>query len=153
VRRRAARLVQSHGGGVRGFVCAVRRFPADDAFLCVLCNRTDAPFGELANALEDLLFGEECDLPGAPLDAGAAQKLVGTWQAPGLRLVVEPRDAVLAASLHWEQLAVTRGFLVGDDLAHVAFYDWNVRMPITVRFDADGAVAGLRLGDKELTRR
>src|SRR5262249_867556 len=37
------RVVQSHGGAVRGFVCEIRRLPEDDGCVFVLANRDDAP--------------------------------------------------------------------------------------------------------------
>ncbi len=37
------KTVQSHGGGVRGFACEVRRLPDDDGCVLVLSNRDDVP--------------------------------------------------------------------------------------------------------------
>ena len=52
------RLVQFHGGSVRGFVCRIRRYPEQDACLFVLSNRDDIPVGKVANTLEGILFGD-----------------------------------------------------------------------------------------------
>ncbi len=51
------RLVHSHGGGVRGFVCEMRRYPEQDALLVVLANRDDSPLRRVVADLEKILFG------------------------------------------------------------------------------------------------
>src|SRR5690606_18523910 len=130
VRRSHGRLVQSHGGSVRGFVCDVRRHPDDDAFVAVLCNRTDAPFGELANAIEALLFGERLPDPPAPLPAARARELVGAWVADGARLVVEPAGELLRARIEWRDYPPSRGFVTGKDLARAALFDWHEVSPL-----------------------
>jgi CubicO group peptidase (beta-lactamase class C family) len=70
VRTRDGRRVQQHGGSVRGFLCDVRRLPDQNAFVAVLCNRGDAPMGEVANGVEAILFGATIDVP-LPLSANA----------------------------------------------------------------------------------
>lgn len=67
VRRGArGRQVQSHTGRVRGFVCEVRRYPEEDGCLFVLCNRDDAPARQVAQAAEELLFGDPPTVAGPP---------------------------------------------------------------------------------------
>jgi len=49
-------LVQSHGGGVRGFTCDMRRYPEQNAFLVILCNRDDFRLHALTEAIEAAMF-------------------------------------------------------------------------------------------------
>jgi hypothetical protein len=58
-RGKDGKLVHSHGGSVRGFICEMRRFPANDACLVVLCNRDDAPLHAAADRIEAVLFGRD----------------------------------------------------------------------------------------------
>lgn len=152
VRQHDHRTVQSHGGSVRGFVCDVRRYPDDSSFLCVLCNQTDAPFGELANALETLLFGGECELPPAPMAVAVGADLVGRWRGAGVALTVETQGGLLRARLAWGELPGSRGFLVGADLDHLGLYDWGTVAPLRVERDGAGKVVGVRLGSQRLQR-
>lgn len=152
VRSEQGRTVQRHGGAVRGFLGEVRRWPERDAFLGVLCNRTDGPFGEVVQGLEAILFGGKAELP-PPLPLALGRELVGTYAADGRRLVVVERGPALRAELHWgEGGPVTRGMLVGGDLAALQFFDGADRTPLAVQRAADGAVQALQLDRMRFVR-
>jgi CubicO group peptidase (beta-lactamase class C family) len=109
VRRVKKRLVQSHGGGVRGFICDVRRYPQEDACVFVLSNRDDAPVGVVAKGVEQLLFGEKLTarLP-RPVDAKLVVRLSGTYRdARGNILRVGLEGKILRATLTWTGGQVT----------------------------------------------
>lgn len=151
IRQHGDRTVQQHGGSVRGFVCDVRRHPDDDGCLFVLCNRTDAPFGELANALETLLFGGKLPLPPRPLPAAVGLALAGEWRGQASTLRIEVKAGLLRVHLRWggEHGPATRGFVVGDALEQAALFDWHECVP--VRFEPDGRT--LRLAGERYERR
>jgi CubicO group peptidase (beta-lactamase class C family) len=155
VRQQEGRLVQSHGGSVRGFLCEVRRYPGEDAFLCVLCNRTDGPFGPVVVGLEQILFGARIAVP-APLPVAIGGDLAGTWTAGELRLVVEPRGGVLCADLFWsgspDRGPVTRGVLSGRDLQGASLFDWKHATPLRVERAEGGGIAALVFRGQRLAR-
>jgi CubicO group peptidase (beta-lactamase class C family) len=157
VREEEGRRVQTHGGSVRGFLCDLRRYPDDDGFLCVLCNRTSGPFGQVVKGLEQVLSGARITVP-APLPVAAGRELVGTWVAdradrPGqgaagaMRIAIEERDGVLHAEQSWagspDRVAVLRGALAGPDLDGLQLFDWREAMPVRVERAAGGAVAAI----------
>lgn len=151
VRRDGDRTVQQHGGSVRGFACDVRRYPDDDGCLFVLCNHTAAPFGELANALAELLFGGKLPLPPPPLPAAAGLALAGEWHGSAAQLQIEVKGGLLRASLRWGggRGLQTRGFVVGDSLEQAELFEWHQSVPL--RLERDGAA--LRLAGERLVRR
>lgn len=151
VKQRNGRLVQSHGGSVRGFLCEIRRFPAANGFLAVLCNRDDGPMGEVGNAVEDLLFGGNRELPALlPADAGA--ELIGAWRSERARLVIERHDDRLRVLIEWDGIAAkSRGHLAGQDLDHAAFFDWRESLPLGVERTA-GKIAAVRVAGLQFRR-
>ncbi|MBL4846585.1 MAG: serine hydrolase [Planctomycetes bacterium] len=109
VKESKGRLVQSHGGGVRGFICDVRRYPKQDACVFVLCNNDAAPLGVVAQGVEQLLFGEKLTVslprPADPKDVAA---LSGTYRdAGGNVLKVGLEGKTLEATLTWTGGQVT----------------------------------------------
>ncbi len=144
------RVVQSHGGGVRGFVCEVRRYPNDDALLVVLSNRDDAPLRELVPALETILFGGDPaqDQPLAMLEQETAERLMGTYRDErGNQLVIGPGLILTAAQLRWSPPSgpVTRAVLGLDDEGTLAMYDGADTINLTVERDESGSVAALTI--------
>jgi len=132
---RSGRMVQSHSGSVRGFLADMRRYPGEDGFLVVLCNRDDAPLRRVADGVEAILFGGNArpltPRPGA-LDAELAAILVGTYSGPrGRVLKVMRMRGALRFELHWSPPngAVTRG-RVGKQGAAVVFDDGSKQYPI-----------------------
>ncbi len=150
VRERDGRLVQQHGGSVRGFLCDVKRFPAEDAFVAVLCNRDDGPMGEVSNGVEAILFGANRDVP-PPLPAAAGAALVGTWQGETGKLVVEQHGDRLRASIEWAKYPPSRGFLAGTRLAEVRFFDWHEAIPLDLE-QQGGKVTAIRLAGARFRR-
>ena len=141
VRVEQGRKVQRHGGAVRGFLSEVRRWPDEDALLCVLCHRTDGPFGEVVQGLESILFGGRAVMP-QPLPLAVGGELVGTWVEGDRRLIVRVAGVTLRAELHWgPEGPVTRGVLVGKDLEGLQFFDWREPTPLRVRRADKKAVA------------
>jgi CubicO group peptidase (beta-lactamase class C family) len=117
---RDGRLVQSHGGSVRGFVCEIRRYPVEDGCLFVLSNRDDAPLRRVADGVEELLFGGDpkpMKAPPPPLTEELAKAIAGRYLSDrGDELVIERAGAKVRFRLHWTRPAgaVTRG-IIGRD--------------------------------------
>lgn len=152
VKQRDGRTVQQHGGSVRGFLCELRRYPDENGCVAVLCNRDDAPMGEVANGVEALLFGARREVP-APLSATVGAELLGTWQADGGKLVVERHDDRLRARIEWaERLPLTRGHLVGGTVATAKFFDWHESLPLEVERAPAGTITALRLVGQRFAR-
>ncbi len=147
VRKRDGHRVQSHGGGVRGFVCEVRRYPDDDACVFVLCNRDDAPVGLVADALEQILFGRPVTvrLPKG-LDAALVARLTGRFvDAGGNRLDVEMADGKLRANVTWRQGKVSRMAIGRDDKGKLAVFQGGKAMALELGPVEDGEVKFLSI--------
>lgn len=121
-RRPGEGVVLSHGGGVRGFICEMRRYPEHDAAVIVLCNRDDAPLGFVVEGVERLLFGGgDADGAGAADGPGAALRALGEETQAALAgryrdergnvLVVEADGVATWARIEWAAGPVTRAIL------------------------------------------
>jgi CubicO group peptidase (beta-lactamase class C family) len=140
VEERNGRLVQHHGGGVRGFICQVRRFPTDDACLFVLCNDDGMPLWEATDYVEAALFGAEPVLPPLPLSPQAAADLVGTYEDErGTRLTIERRGATTHATLEYATGQRTAAYIGLDDEGQLVLWDWRERH--AARLGDDGALS------------
>lgn len=152
VRQLDGRVVQHHGGSVRGFLCEVRRFPAEDAFVVVLCNRDDGPMGEVANGVTTLLFGGAIEVP-KPLAAASGEGVLGDWRSAEGRIAIELHEGVLRVQAEWGAAkAKTRGYLAGSSLADVALFDWRTSLPLVIEMGSDRHVTALRLLGMRFTR-
>lgn len=160
VRKNArGRLVQFHGGGVRGFAAMLRRFPDQDGLLCVLANDDEAPIHQLADRLEALLFGDPApgpDLP-EPVDAKLAAALVGTYDSEGgRRLTIRQAGRALRVEILWSpgnaDGPVTRAVLGADQPDGVLLYEWSASTPLQVSRDAAGGVDTVTLGSDRYRR-
>ena len=103
VKRERGRLVQSHGGSVRGFVCMGRRYPQHDACVFVLSNDDSTPVRVVATAIEQMLFGEDVTVtyPGGA-DAAAGAFLVGEYSnAEGSKLKIMIVGNAIRAQVDW----------------------------------------------------
>lgn len=157
VRKNArGRLVQSHGGSVRGFVCEMRRFPDEDGCLIVLCNRDDAPARPLADALEAILFGDPSKVadPPRPLDAEVAKSMAGRYQdSRGAALIIEPDGKVTRLRIEWYANGpVTRAVLGLDARGDIVLYEWTEATKLTVDRDGMGSVSRITILDRPFTR-
>jgi CubicO group peptidase (beta-lactamase class C family) len=144
------RLVQSHGGAVRGFVCELRRYPKEDGCLFVLCNRDDVPVGQIAQAAEALLFADtgSFTMPPRSLSAELAQATTGRYEAAnGTSLAVTPDGKVTRAVVHWHAPngPVTRAVLGLDDRGDVVLYEWKDATKLEIARDEKGAVSELSI--------
>lgn len=146
VKERDGRLVQSHGGSVRGFLCDVRRYPDQDAFVAVLCNRDDGPMGEVANGVEALLFGGQREMP-KPLAASAGAELIGTWRSDADKLVIEPQGNRLRFRIEWAKYPLSRGFVTGSEPGKAQLFDWHEPMPLGLEWDG-GKLTAIRIANK-----
>jgi hypothetical protein len=131
------RLVQSHGGGVRGFVCELRRYPGEDGCLFVLCNSDDVPVQAIAGALEALLFDEPlpCKEPPRALGPELARAIAGNYEdAKGAKLSVEADGKVTRAQIHWSapRGPVTRAVLGLNARGEVVLYEWTAATNIEI---------------------
>ncbi|VAX42528.1 Beta-lactamase class C-like and penicillin binding proteins (PBPs) superfamily, partial [hydrothermal vent metagenome] len=127
---KGGRLVQSHGGGVRGFVSEVRRYPLDDGCLFVLCNNDAVPVGRIAQALEEILFEEAptIEKPPAPLDEALREALVGQYEDDrGNLFIIEAEGNLTRVRILWSSSKglVTRAVLGLDEAGGVAMYEWR----------------------------
>jgi CubicO group peptidase (beta-lactamase class C family) len=141
------KIVQSHGGGVRGFACELRRYPDDDGCLFVLANRDDVPVQAITGALEALLFGEPlpCPEPPRPLDEKLARALAGNYEEMmGAKLAIEADGKVTRANIHWSapRGPVSRAVLGFDRQDQVVLFAWTS----STRIDVD------RRGDEPASR-
>lgn len=134
----SGRLVHSHGGAVRGFICEIRRYPEQDAFLAVLCNRDDVPLHRVVQSVEELLFEQPLSGP-APLqglDAEVAAALAGRYEGGhGRVLVIRAEGQTARAEIHWSPSGpVTRATLGLDDRGRVLINDGSPE-PVALQFD------------------
>lgn len=154
VREERGRLVQSHGGGVRGFVCQIARYPDDDASLFVLCNDDTAPSYRLARLFEQALFGESYTAPPFALSSEQQARLLGTYRdADGQSISITAQGIATKADITWPAGQITYGYLgrndaAGDDLL---FYDWSSNSAVKL-VEQDGAVTSLRVGNATYER-
>ncbi len=134
-RDRHGRLVQSHGGGVRGFICEMRRYPEQDAFLVVLCNRDDAPLREVVQTVEAMLFGDA----GEPDDGAELANLDGRYESErGPVLIIKSAGGISRAAIHWSGVGrqpVTNATLLREG-EQIILDDGSDRIPIQVLGDA-----------------
>lgn len=154
VREERGRLVQSHGGSVRGFVCQIARYPEQDACLFVLCNDETAPSYRLARLFEQALFGESYTVPPFALDAAQQARLTGTFAtADGPSLTITAVGLSTKADIHWPAGQITYGYLGRKDAEgdEILFYDWSTNTPIQLVED-DGVVTTLRVGKQSYGR-
>jgi CubicO group peptidase (beta-lactamase class C family) len=131
------KLVQSHGGRVRGFVSELRRYPNEDGCLFLLSNRDDAPVQEVASAIEALLFDEPlpCQAPPRPLDAALARTIVGNYRdSKDAKLIVENDGKVTRVQIHWgpPRGPVTRAVLGVDEQGQIVLYEWSEATKIEI---------------------
>jgi len=145
---RSGRIVQSHGGAVRGFVCEVRRYPQQDAALFVLCNRDDVPARQVADGIEALLFGDRPRIvtPPSIVDPALVQEIVGRYEDEKRNvLTVEADGKVTRAAVKWASGPVTRAFLGLDAEGKIVLYEWASAIEVTPIRDEQGAVTALSI--------
>lgn len=156
VERKGGRLVQHHGGGVRGFICQLRRYPEQDGCLVVLCNRDRGPAPGVADLLERALFGEAVAPPPARLPEARQKALAGRYRHPRARLIVTPEGGLTRALIEWwpEQPngPRTRGLLGHGADGELVFFTWSERLAVTIERDAQGAVGKLVMGKQTYVR-
>lgn len=130
------RLIQSHGGGVRGFICELRRYPESDALLIVLCNNDAAPLRQAAQGLETILFGGQPS--GGPplrgLDPALIPHLTGVYKDDkGRTLTITLDGPVTRAALLWGQGGpTTHATIRRDESDAIIFDDGSERIPLTL---------------------
>jgi CubicO group peptidase (beta-lactamase class C family) len=93
-----------HGGGVRGFVSTLRRYPDDDGCIIVLTNSDKLPVRLIADNLECILFGKPLrqKVPPVPKELSGKQlaELAGVYRGKGdSRLVVRVEDGGLVVGV------------------------------------------------------
>lgn len=135
-------LVQSHGGGVRGFASEMRRYPDDGGCIIVLGNRDDLPVVRIAQALEDIVFDQTPTYvkPPSVIDHDTRLALVGKYKDDkGNVLVVEQEGVVLKSRVEWALGQVTAGVLgrneQNDGKADIVFYDWRSAQTLAITRD------------------
>ncbi len=147
VRPERGRLVQSHGGAVRGFVCEGRRYPEHDACVFVLSNDDADPVRVVATAVEQMLFGEEVTVVWpSEADAQEGAFLVGRYEdAEGSALTIEVVDATIRAQVAWTSGDVSRMTISKDATGRFAVFVNADRYDLTVieRTDSGARTLGL----------
>ena len=160
VRRDAAgRLVQSHGGGVRGFLCDIRRYPEQDACLFVLANDDVAPLHSLVTLLEETLFEQASSfapLP-RPIPSDLASALDGTYAVPsGTRMVVSRRGFCTGVAISWgsgNEGVGTRATLGLDSEGELILYEWRTATKVKVTRNEAKAIVKLEVAGMPFERR
>lgn len=144
------RVVERHGGGVRGFVCDMRRYPDLDGTVIVLANDDRARLLDLVSALERALRDEP---PGPeeslkPLPPELADALVGTYRSGrGTLLTVKRQGRATSAMLHFMPPDGPRRdsrLLVDDKGAIMISYPGAVH-EVTLERDDAGAVTAMTM--------
>lgn len=150
------RRVQSHGGGVRGFVCEVRRLPDDDGCVIVLCNDDRAPARLVADAVQAALLGDPAGaMPPAPLPDALGLELAGQFKdEKGNTLRASREGKVVRAEIEWagQPGLKTHGFLGAGDRGDITFFDGNESITATIVRDAKGALTGVTIQDQRFVR-
>jgi len=133
---RRGRLVQSHGGSVRGFTCELRRYPEHDAVLIVLCNRDNGPLQRVTQGLETILFGGQPSggKPLRGLEQAVADAITGAYtDDEGRTLAIEVQGVVTRATLRWSpESPPTIGALRVDDAGGIVMDDGIERSPVAI---------------------
>lgn len=135
------KLTHSHGGGVRGFACDLRRYPEEDACLFVLCNRDDVQAWRIAMALEEILFSDrpEHEIPPRMLDTKTAAAVVGRYEdTVGNTLKVVADGKAIRAEIDWSgsggrQRPTTRACLGLSEDGKLLFYEWKSSSEVTMK--------------------
>lgn len=144
------RLIQSHGGSVRGFTCEVRRLPEVNGCIFILANRDDAPVRQVADGVQALLLGKPYTPINAPdpLPADLLKSIVGSFKdAKGNILEIKADGPAARAGISWSANASwrTRAFVgLGPDKSPV-FFEWTESTPITLKRDDDGTVTSITM--------
>lgn len=150
------RTVQSHSGGVRGFVCDVRRYPAENACVFVLCNRDLVRPHDVADAIEALLLDDQPrpPLPPAPLDKNARERLEGEYETKqGRRAIVEARGDSTSIRIEWSGPGgpVTHAVLGQDANGAIVLFEWSAATVMEV--EGKGRAKGFQLGADQYVRK
>ncbi|MHC4470070.1 MAG: serine hydrolase domain-containing protein [Planctomycetota bacterium] len=155
VKREGGRILQSHGGSVRGFVCDVRRYPEQEACVFVLCNRDDAPLRTVALAVEQMLFEEPVT---ARLSRGLApelvERLVGEYvDARGNRLEVKEHGKELRAHIRWTAGMVSRMTIHQEADGKLVIVQGRKTYKLRVGEARDGKASSLTIDDHVYKRK
>jgi CubicO group peptidase (beta-lactamase class C family) len=151
------RAVQSHGGGVRGFACELRRLPDDDGCVFVLSNRDDGPTGAVAQAVQAILLGPpytSVDLPSAPA-ADLIKDVMGKYKdSKGNELSIKAAGKAVRATICWamDRSLTTRAFLGIDKDGGPVLFEWSTTTKVTLSRDDHGAVAAISIDDQRFDR-
>lgn len=149
VRTTRGRVTQSHGGGVRGFACEVRRYPEHDACIFVLANRDDAPVRQIADAAEAILFNEPGDAPPipGPVPAELGRALAGVYRDErGNTLTITPRGVETRAVIAWDQgkFPESTSFIGVDADSTPVLYVWKFAFPLSLIYRDAESVSEVR---------
>ena len=63
IKKQLDRQIMGHDGGISGFSSSIIRFPSDHVTVIVLSNNQNAPSGEIASSLADMVFGTSYQMP------------------------------------------------------------------------------------------
>jgi len=160
VRKLTADLtVQSHGGGVRGFRCEIRRYPEAGACVFVLSHHDGFDTHQLANVLE----AELLDIPApfkpvpAALAPDLAGRLVGRFaDGKGVECEIALDGRATLVRIHWKGIGnegpVTRAFLGVESSGRVVLYEWTESTPVELELGGAGPIAGFTLRGQRFKR-
>jgi CubicO group peptidase (beta-lactamase class C family) len=133
----SGKLVYSHGGAVRGFVCELRKYPDTNGCLFVVCNRDDVSVVEVAAALESLLSGGSLARVAPPRSLGKelARAIAGRYdEERGATLTVQVDGKVTRADIDWHAPygPVSRSFLGLNPEGEIALYQWQESIKVEI---------------------
>jgi|GEM_PF-5699 len=154
------KLTHSHGGGVRGFACDVRRYPEEDACLFVLCNRDDFQAWRIAKVLEEILFSDHPGhaMPPRMVDAEAAAAVAGRYEEPGGKTLTITVDGKVVRAETSRQgtdgkpKTTARAYLGLDDNGKLVYYDWASSVEVTLKRKGDEPAIGLSFNGERYAR-
>jgi CubicO group peptidase (beta-lactamase class C family) len=153
------RLVHSHGGSVRGFLCDVRRYPKEDGCLFVLGSRGDVPIHHVTKGLEEILFNDPPTLRALPgvVDAKLASALAGSYADDnGVKLMVELDGLAVRTRIEWvpgnDQAPITHALLGVEGKNDLVFYEWTSTTPVEVKRRGRDPVTEIKIGSHRYRR-
>lgn len=154
---KSGRLVQSHSGGVRGFVSEVRRYPNEDGCLFVLCNDDAVPIGRLAQGLEEILFDDVTTIEKPPnlLDEALREALAGKYKDDRGNLLIIAVDGDLTrVRILWasSKAPVTRAVLGLNDEGGVVMYEWSSTHAVEFDRNSEEFIGGVSILGTSYTR-
>jgi len=144
----------SHSGGINGFVCNIARYVDDDACIVVLANREKAQEGQIASALNAILFGHPYDQPGKSkpfaIDPEILKKYVGKYDVNNMIFPVTLKNdklfgQILGFTLPFEPASETKFFCSLVDFTMTFITDSDGKTTSVILHQGSADLRGTRI--------